>query len=394
MYNISMRVGILGGSFNPIHFGHLQLAQWALSEYKLDEILIMVAKQPPHKEIAGDIEPGHRFEMVKRAVDDINRIIACDMELAREGVSYTVDTLRQVKEQYKDAKLFLVLGEDMLFSLPTWREPEEIFKLCDIVAYARPRCDGDERKEAEKLAKEYNAKIHVGTFTGLDISSTMVREAVYNAKPISHLVPKCIEEYIYENGLYLPDDIKAIQQDIKNTVKSKRYRHTMGTVRWAIELADRHKMDTKQARLAALLHDCAKVAPEEQVIEAQKHNMVLTPIEQVSPALIHARLGAVYAKEKYGVEDEEIIEAIRCHTLCRLGMTKLDKLLYIADKTEPLRSFGGVNTLRRKAWDNLDAGTVACMDYSIAHTRNSGKQLDDTILAAREEIIKNGGKKN
>ncbi len=383
-----MRIGILGGSFNPIHFGHLQLAQWALSEYKLDEILMMVAKKPPHKELADDTEAALRYEMVKRAVDDINRISASDIELEREGVSYTVDTLKQIKEQYGDSKLFLIIGEDMLFSLPSWHRIDEIFNLCEVVAYARPGCDGNEREEAEKLKKEYNARIHVGTFTGLDISSTMVRDAVYNAKPISHMVPRCIEEYIYENGLYLPEDIREIQADIKNTVKSKRYRHIMGTVRWAIELADRHKMDTKQARLAALLHDCAKVSPEEQLLQAKKRNMVLTKIEEISPSLIHARLGAVYAKEKYGVDDEEIIEAIRCHTLCRLGMTRLDKLLYIADKTEPLRSFGGVNTLRRKAWDDLDAGTVACMDYSIAHTRNSGKQLDDTILAARDEIIK------
>lgn len=387
MYNTYMRIGILGGSFNPIHFGHLQLAQWALSEYKLDEVLMMVAKKPPHKDVADDTEASMRFEMVKRAVDDINRISACDIELEREGVSYTVDTLKQIKEKYNNAKLFLIVGEDMLFSLPTWHRIDEIFTLCEVVAYARPGCDGDERKEAEKLEKEHNAHIHVGTFTGLNISSTMVREAVYNAKPISHLVPRCIEEYIYENGLYLPENIRAIQKDIKDTVKSKRYRHIMGTVRWAVELAERHGMDTKQARMAALLHDCAKVSPEEQLKEAKKRNIVPTPIEEISPSLLHARLGAVYAKEKYGVFDEEIIEAIRCHTLCRLGMTRLDKLLYIADKTEPLRSFGGVNTLRKKAWDDLDAGTVACMDYSIAHTRNSGKQLDDTILAAREEII-------
>ncbi|MBQ9833021.1 MAG: nicotinate-nucleotide adenylyltransferase [Clostridia bacterium] len=390
-----MRIGILGGSFNPIHFGHLQLAQWTLNEYGLDEIMLVTASQPPHKEIAQSVSGEMRFEMVRRAVQDINNISASDIELERDGVSYTVDTLRQIKCEHKDAELFLVIGEDMLFSLPTWRDIEEIVKIAKIIVYARPRVDGNEKDEAKRLAKEYNANIYVGTFTGLDISSTMIREAVHEAKPISSLVPKCIEEYIYENGLYLPDEIKKIQADIKRTVKSKRYRHIMGTVRWAIELADKHKMDTKQARMAALLHDCAKFAPEEQMAEAKRLGIEPTPIEQASPALLHARLGAVYAKEKYGVDDDEIMEAIRCHTLCRLGMTRLDKLLYIADKTEPLRSFPGVNTLRKKAWEDLDIGTVACMDYSIAHTRNSGKQLDDTILSAREEILKKitGGKR-
>lgn len=383
-----MRIGLLGGSFNPIHLGHIKLAQWSMEEFGLNRVLFVVAKDPPHKEIAQATPANMRHEMVRRAVEEIGGLEVTDMEILRGGKSYTVDTVREVLQKEPLAEIFLVLGEDMLNDLVNWRETEALLRLAHVISYARPGVGGDAYETKRMLEARYGARVFLGSYTGPDISSGMVRQAVYEAKPIRELVPPCVEEYIYEQGLYFPEEIKLMQEKLKATLKHRRYRHIMGTVRWAIELAHRHGMDTKKARLAALLHDCAKFAPDEQLKLAEHYGLKLRLVEKSSPSLLHGRLGAIYAREEYGVKDKEILDAIRCHTFCRLRMTRLDKLLYIADKTEPMRSFPGVTNLRRKAWKDLDAGTVACMDYSISHTRNAGKQLDNTIFKARKEILK------
>jgi nicotinate-nucleotide adenylyltransferase len=196
-----LRVGILGGAFNPPHIGHLVCAQEAVLELELERLLFVPTGQAPHREIEQDPGPEARLEMCELAVDDDERFEISRAEIEREGPSYTVETLRALRDEAPDDELFLLLGGDQASALPQWHEPEEVLRLATVAVV--PRSGFHREAIAVKVASLKGAAlVRFLDMPRIDVSSSLVRRRVAVGKPIRYLVPDKVAGYIEENGLY------------------------------------------------------------------------------------------------------------------------------------------------------------------------------------------------
>jgi nicotinate-nucleotide adenylyltransferase len=196
-----VRLGILGGTFNPPHLGHLVCAQEAYRELQLDRVMFVVARIPPHKPVEEEPGPEHRLALCRMAVEGDDRFEASDIELRREGPSYTVDTLEWLRSQAPENDLFLILGGDIAAGLPTWHRVERVLELATPAIAKRRGTTMTEVHEAlQRLPGGDRAKFF--EMPRMGISSTMIRERVAARQPIRYLVPDRVEEYIRRHELY------------------------------------------------------------------------------------------------------------------------------------------------------------------------------------------------
>jgi nicotinate-nucleotide adenylyltransferase len=196
-----MRLGILGGTFNPPHLGHLICAQEAYRELRLDQVMLIPAGVPPHKPVDAEPGPEHRLELCRLAICDDDRFTVSDLELRRDGPSYTVDTLDTLSTHGPSNELFLILGADIAAGLPQWHRPERVLELA-TVAVAKRR--GTPKQAVERALEQLGAGERATFFQmpRIGISSTMVRRRVRAGQPIRYFVPDGVVEYIERHGLY------------------------------------------------------------------------------------------------------------------------------------------------------------------------------------------------
>jgi nicotinate-nucleotide adenylyltransferase len=196
-----VRVGILGGTFNPPHLGHLVCAQEAYLQFELDLVTLMPARIPPHKPV--EDEPGveHRFELCRLAVSGDERMTVSELETMRPGPSYTVDTLQELHEREPDSELFLIVGGDVAAGLPQWREPTRVLELATL-AVAKRR--GTSRSRVQRALDELGGAARAQFFRmpRIGVSSTLVRRRVRAGQPIRYLVPEAVAGYIERERLY------------------------------------------------------------------------------------------------------------------------------------------------------------------------------------------------
>ena len=199
-----MRIGIYGGSFSPVHNGHVAAAKAFMEQMWLGVLYIMPAGIPPHKQMEGDANTWQRLRMCELAFEGVEGVLISDLEIRREGKSYTVDTLRAMASE--EHRLFLLMGTDMLLTLDTWREPEEIFRLCYPVYMRRegpdPILDARIVAKISEYQQKYGKVVRRIVGDPIVVSSTAVRRAVAEGKSIAGMVPPAVETYIRENGLY------------------------------------------------------------------------------------------------------------------------------------------------------------------------------------------------
>ncbi len=197
-----MRIGIIGGTFNPPHTGHINASLAARDELSLSKLIFIPSYLPPHKKIAeASASTEQRLFMTKLCAEALSAEVS-DMEIARGGTSYTVDTLKELKKKYPDDELWFIMGTDMFLSIESWKSPEEIFKLCSIAAV--PRNDDDRKKllgQSEYLYEKYGAISKVIEKKAIDISSSEIREKIAEGKALEFL-PGAVYEYIKKEGLY------------------------------------------------------------------------------------------------------------------------------------------------------------------------------------------------
>ncbi len=190
-----MRIGILGGTFNPIHLGHLVLAEEAKEKLNLDKVIFVPAYIPPHKKDEEIAEANHRFKMAELAAKGNPCFEVSPFEINAKTTSYSVETLREFKERYgEDTKLFFITGADSLGELFSWKELDEIFKLSQFIVANRPGYD----------VSNVPKGIEVVTITSLEISSSQIRKKIKENKSIRYLVPESVREYIIAKRLYKP----------------------------------------------------------------------------------------------------------------------------------------------------------------------------------------------
>ena len=199
----SQRIGILGGTFDPVHIGHLFIAEAARDAYQLDRVLFIPTGDPPHKK-ASRLAPGRdRINMLQAALRDNPAFQADDMEITREGTTYTIDSLRELKSRYPEDFLYFIIGGDTLLELKTWKDFGEVAGFCSFIAYQRPGYRKEEMiREALHLAEVYHADIHFAEGPNLEISSKYIRHRLVRNQTIRYLVPETVEKYIKEHHLY------------------------------------------------------------------------------------------------------------------------------------------------------------------------------------------------
>ncbi len=197
-----MKIGIMGGTFDPIHYGHLILAETAYDRFNMDKVLIMPAGDPYFKADRGVSADEDRAEMVKLAIQGNPHFEFSDLELAREGDTYTVDTLTILREQYPSDDLYLIVGSDTLFQMEKWYKPQEIFNLAKILSSSRNIEASELNDQMDYLRKKFSAKIVNLYMPNIDISSTDIRDKVKHGMSVRYFLPDSVIDYIHEKGLY------------------------------------------------------------------------------------------------------------------------------------------------------------------------------------------------
>jgi nicotinate-nucleotide adenylyltransferase len=198
----------MGGTFNPPHLGHLVCAQEAYLQLRLDRVMLIPARIPPHKAVDDEPGPEHRLELCRRAVAGDERFAVSDIELVRPGPSYTVDTLEELHSRNPDHALFLILGGDIAAGLPQWHEPERVLSLA-TVAVAKRR--GTPRASVERALARIRGGERAEFFRmpRIAISSTLIRRRARRGDPIRYLVPDSVSDYISEHSLYRPREARV-----------------------------------------------------------------------------------------------------------------------------------------------------------------------------------------
>jgi len=391
-----MKIGIYGGSFNPPHLGHMAAARSAMAELGLDRLLIVPACDPPHKKMPeGSATPNQRLEMAAIMADQIGA--ECwDVEIARKGVSYTVDTLEEAKRLWPEAELWLLVGTDMFVSIQAWRNPQRIMELSGICAFSRE--EDDERslfvEQKEYLEQTFRARVSVISNPDvIEISSTEIRNALIQGEGQNYL-HETIYGYILRERLYgtfsdltrlTNDELRCVSYSM---VKAKRLPHIRGTEMTAVELALRWGGDPDKMRKAAILHDCTKYATrEEHLAICARYGIELDELEKSSEKLLHSKSGAALAKYVFG-QDDEVFTAILYHTTGRGNMTVAEKILYLADYMEPCRKFPGVEEMRILAEDSLDKAVLMGVRMSIQEMLERNRIVHTNTLEAEASLVK------
>ena len=394
-----MKIGIYGGTFNPPHLGHVTAARAAFELLKLDRLLLIPDRLPPHKALpAGSPTAEQRLEMTRLAGEQMGlgeNVQVLDLELRREGKSYTADTLRQIRQMYPGDELWLLMGTDMFLTLQTWHAPEEILSLAGIAAFGRTEADTEELFSVQRdyLYRTYpQARIFTLTIPGvIDVSSTDLRAMLAHGKGAS-LLPPAVYGFILREGLY---DTRADLRHLSlgqlrpvalSYLKHKRIPHVLGTEQEAIRLAERYGADVEKARVAALLHDCTKkLDMEAQLALCEHYHIQLDELERQALKLLHAKTGAAIARDVFGVDDE-IYNAIWWHTTGHGGMTLLEKIIYLADYIEPSRDFPGVDKLRSVCYKDLDEGLLLGLEMTIDEMTKMGNPVHRATIEARDAL--------
>ena len=391
------KIGLFGGTFNPVHMGHLMIAEYAFNEYGLDKIFFIPAHIPPHKRTEADkaqiLADDLRMAMVEAAVSDVPYFIPCDCEIKKQGISYTSDTLEGFMSMFPKAVFYLIMGGDSLMAIETWHCPEKILKGAHLLVAAR---DDDDLKRLEKQAADLEEKYgntHICLLHAprVEISSTDIRARVLNGDSIRYLVPESVRDYIQTNKLYLASEesgdkpmqmdrmnILEIQNQLRKKQTERRFLHILGVQYTSASLAMRYGADMHKASMAGLLHDCAKHMTADKLIKiCERHNIEITEAEHKSPYLLHAKVGAYLASAKYGICDEDILNAICCHTTGKPAMTLLEKIVFVADYIEPSRNQApNLEQLRKVSFENIDEAVYLILKQTLAYLYHKNQAVD------------------
>ena len=383
---VAMRSGIMGGTLDPVHNGHIQIALAAKRLLGLDRVMLLPAGDPPHK--AHPTKKRDRLNMARIAAESAEGLYVSELEIAREGTTFTVDTMRELTQREPGTQWYYVIGADTLNVLDSWRSFGEVAGLCTFAVIGRAD-EAVDMNRVRDLEQQYSARFEVLPFHGPDVSSTQIRERVARGEDISDLVPSGVAAYIRAHGLYLANRSREeICAALEATLKPGRYIHTLGVAETAKRLAPRYGVDPVRAELAGLLHDCAKYMPIDEMRKLVAGAVPDVDDEELATvSVLHAPAGAVWAAREFGVRDRRILSAIRKHTLGDAQMSALDALIYTADFIEPNRTpFEGLEEVRALAETDIFAATRKCAELTNRHLAEQGRQAHPRTLRMLAEL--------
>lgn len=336
-----MRIGIFGGTFNPPHNTHVAMAREAVRQLGLDKLTVIPCGIPPHKFC--DLDAATRLRLAHLAFDDFAEV--SDYEIAKGGTSYTVETLGHFRKLYPQAEMYLIIGGDSFTNFDKWYRPDEIASLARLAVADRNRQTSV--ATMRRITSKFNADVTFLHFEPTNASSTEIRLRYEFGMDNVDAVPQAVDDYILNNGLY--SSHRAMAEKLRQYLTPERFMHTFYVVKRGLELATDNR---DKAFVACLLHDVAKYIPKSDYAEYS--------FEQgdLPDSVVHSFLGAKVAQRDFGVNDAEILDAIAYHTTGRPNMTQLDKLVYVADKTEDSRPYP-TSHLKKGSLDDQFAACLA-----------------------------------
>jgi nicotinate-nucleotide adenylyltransferase len=386
-----VRLAILGGSFNPVHIGHLYLADTALTRLGYHRIILVPAFQSPFKPGADPASPKDRLDMLAASIAGDPRLTIDDCEIRREGVSYTIDTIADIRRRYRpEGKPGLILGDDLAGTFHLWRSAGAIAEQAGIVI-ARRLFGGQDPAPAFPFP-----------YTGLDnevmnVSSRLVREMIPRGENWHYLVPSGARDIIESRGLYglkkdrigksaVPgketglETLLEVENAARKCLSPSRFLHSRNTALLAWDLCVRFNLDPRKGYLAGIAHDiCKSMGLEEMMRLARSDGGGTTKLEKAKPSLLHGRAAAALLKKQYGIHNKEVLDAVRYHTTAG-GGGDLAKVVYVADKIEPSRE--DVNEELREMSGNADLNTLftAALDTTVAYLRSQKMDISPGTL--------------
>ena len=387
------RIGILGGSFNPPHIGHIRAAVNTARALGLTRVLLIPAREVPHKEGSlFDPTPEQRLEMLKIAASGSDLLEASDLELFRQGKSYTWDTIQVLRQQYPAAELTLLLGSDMFRGFPEWKNAEDILKEAGLAAISRGDKHEEEfiRRGAQALEAK-GVRVSVVHNPIVDISSTQLRRLLAFGSGEAFL-PEGVYDYIRENQLYdtgadwrnLP--MEQLEPIVVRLLNPNRVRHVLGCRDTSVALAKRWGADETDAARAGILHDITKALDGPlQLTLCASYGKILDDFSKKYPKTLHALTGSLVAERIFG-ENERVVSAICSHTTGKADMNLLETIIYVADYMEPNRNFPGVERLRELAFSDIRAALKLGLEMTLEHLKNQGSEVSPQSREALEYL--------
>ncbi|MDR0312518.1 MAG: nicotinate (nicotinamide) nucleotide adenylyltransferase [Treponema sp.] len=400
-----MKIAILGGSFNPIHLGHLFLADAVLAS-GYGRVIFVPAFQSPFKAGAKGPSPSDRLDMLCASIAGDHRLTVDDCEIRRAGVSYTVDTIADIKQRYlPEGKPGLILGDDLADTFYQWKDAASIANETDIII-------------ARRLSKTQNA-VSAEAFPFphheleneiMDISSRQVREKIQNGENWRSLVPEgarfIIEdrqlygyETVHENtaeksASFSLETIAFFENLARRTLSPSRFLHSRNTALLARDLCLQYNLDPNAGYFAGITHDlCKSMDDEEIMFLAKSDGLEISKLEMGKPSLLHGRAAAVLLQTQYDIKDKAVIEAVQNHVTGGTGTGPLAKIIYIADKLEVSRYW--IDTALRSLKENagLDDFFKAVLDYTVSHINSRYMKISGEtkkLLSAMEDKSSSG----
>lgn len=360
-----MKIGLFGGTFDPIHNGHIAMAKTAQAALQLDSVWFIPVYTPPHKEREGLTSGEHRLKMIEHAIAEEPTFSVSKIELLRERTSYTYETIQQLRHQYPEAEFYFLLGADNVAGLGSWKKIDYLVEAVTFVAFARTNHEPTTDYPVTWLEMPLQ-----------EVSSTAIR----NFQAYAYLHPQVLH-YMLKHRLY---GLTVIHELVFHEMTYQRFVHTMGVVETAVSLARHHGLNERQCHVAALLHDYAKAASKAELHEYMQHYF---PEEPFIAPIAHAYVGSITIQEDLCITDPEVIDAVRYHTTGHPQMGPVAKCVFIADYIEPNRQFPGVETAREIAFTDFDAGLRHALEQTNAYLVEKGKPVHPDSQALLQKLL-------
>ena len=375
------KIGVFGGTFDPIHNGHLMLAEELEKRLALDTVIFMPTFVPPHKiktDLASAVD---RLAMCRLACEPYPKFSVSEWEINRRGASFTVLTLEALRRQYPESQFYLFVGADMFLTLGTWYRFGDIAKMAVLCTVPRDDVTVAQLREYAVQLEEQGARCCIEDVQTPRISSTDIRQWAAAGTPIGEWVPPSVEKYICENEVYTRQkQYRNVYEQyidiIRGRLTPKRFRHSLAVAEKARDLAEKYGADVEKAYMAGLLHDIMKDTDGDSQLQIlQDFDILLDDVEKQSPKLWHARAGAAFMEHILSIHDTDILNAVRYHTTGRAGMSLLETILYLADFTSADRDYPDVDVLR----ELTDRDLLEAMEYAAAYTIQDLQQAGLTV---------------
>jgi len=395
-----MDILLFGGSFDPVHNGHENILRTALEYKRFDKIIIMPIGSPGHKPSC-KAPFAVRKHLVELAFGDIGvEMEVSDFEGNSRQKSYSYITVDYLKNLYPDSRIYFIIGADSAINMHKWMNWQYLAQNVIFLVFDREEEANPRLLQAVENIQQYSPDTVIIKNQVFPVSSTQIRNLAGEGQDITGLVDVKVQPIIEKYQLYSNDfyekNINTARLLIPLMLREKRAQHTYNVAKLAVELARMYGVDTQKAELAALLHDIMKQQPDDIMLHRARQSDIIEKIDSKPMLVLHGFAAADYARREMGIEDEEILMAIKSHTCGRKNMTDIEKVIYLADMLSEERSFPEKEPLLALARQNLDIAMEQALKDSINWLKERGGEIDRDSYEALEYFtaLNHGGKFN